>query len=178
MRHLFDHFAGERGFTSEDALNTVNAVSGRDFHDFWRRYVSGTAEIPWDDFLRAAGWRVEFSPLRLPDTRLALLGPTGYGGYPRVVVTPGSAAARAGMRSGDEIVSFNGRPIGASGDLAAATRALAVGDPVRVRIVRAGVERELTWAVSEYVEREARIVDLPTVSERARRLRTGLLTGR
>jgi predicted metalloprotease with PDZ domain len=178
MRHLFDHFAGERGFTSEDALNTVNAVSGRDFHDFWRRYVSGTAEIPWDDFLRAAGWRVEFSPLRLPDTRLALLGPTGPGGYPRVVVTPGSAAARAGMRAGDEIVSFNGRPIGAAGDLAAAMRALAVGDPVRVRIVRAGVERELAWAVSEYVEREARVVDLPTVTERARRLRAGLLTGR
>jgi S1-C subfamily serine protease len=82
------------------------------------------------------------------------------------------------MRTGDEIVSFNGRPIGAGGDLATATRALAVGDPVRVRIVRAGVVRELGWAVSEYVEREARVVDLPTVTERARRLRAGLLTGR
>jgi len=177
MRQLFDHFAGERGFTSEDALNAVNAVSGRDFQDFWRRYVSGTAEIPWDDAVRAAGWRVEFEPVRRPDARLALLGPTGPGGSPRVVVTPGSAAARAGMRSGDELVSFNGRPIGASGDLAAATRDLAVGDPVRVRILRAGVERGLSWAVPAYVEREARIVDLPTVTERARRLRAALLTG-
>ena len=31
---------------------------------------------------------------------------------------------------------------------------------------------------AEYVEREARITDLPTVTERARRLRAGLLTGR
>ena len=178
MRHLFDHFAGERGFTSEDALNAVNTVSGRDFHDFWRRYVSGTAEIPWDEALRAVGWRVEFTPVRLPDTRLALLRPAGYGGYLRVVVPPGSAAARAGVRSGDELVSVNGRSIGAGADLTAATRALAVGDQIRVRIVRAGVERDLAWTVPAYVEREARIVDLPTVTERARRLRTALLTGR
>jgi S1-C subfamily serine protease len=82
------------------------------------------------------------------------------------------------MRSGDEIVSFNGRPIGASGDLATATGALAVGDPVRVRILRAGVARELAWTVPEYIEREARITDLPTVTARARRLRAALLNGR
>ena len=178
MRYLFDHYAGERGFTSEDALNAVNAVSGRDFHDFWRRYVSGTAEIPWDEALRAVGWRVEFAPVRLPDARIALQRPTGYGGPLRALVTPGSAAARAGLRTDDELVTVNDRPVAASGDLTAVTRGLAIGDRVRVRIRRNGVAHDLAWSVPAYVEREARIVDLPTVTARARRLRAALLTGR
>jgi predicted metalloprotease with PDZ domain len=178
MRYLFDHYAGERGFTSEDALNAVNAVSGRDFHDFWRRYVSGTAELPWNDVLRAAGWRVEFDPVRLADTRMELQRPTGYGGLLRVQVMDGSAAARAGLRTGDEMVAVNDRPIGSSGDLSAATREMAIGDRIRVRIRRDGAERDLAWTIPAYTEREARILDLPTVTDRARRLRTALLTGR
>jgi predicted metalloprotease with PDZ domain len=152
-------------------------VSGRDFHDFWRRWVSGTAEIPWNDVLRALGWRVEFAPVRRADARLELQRPTGYGPTLRVLVPPGSAAARAGLRTGDELIAFNDRPIGSSGDLAAATRDLAIGDRVRVRIRRDGAERDLAWRVPAYTDREARIVDLPAVSDRARRLRTGLLTG-
>jgi predicted metalloprotease with PDZ domain len=175
MRYLLDHYAGERGFTNEEVLNAVNAVSGADFHDFWRRYVSGTADIPWNAFLQAAGWRVDFEAVRLPDRRLALLGPTGPGGHPRVVVTPGSAAAQAGLRTGDELVSFNDQPVGSARDLTAATSSLEPGDRVRVRILRGGNERELAWSVPAYTEREARIVDLPSVTARARRIRAGLL---
>ncbi|MGH7534355.1 MAG: hypothetical protein ACREMG_02090, partial [Gemmatimonadales bacterium] len=62
MRYLYDHYAGERGFTSEDVLNAALAATGLDLHDFWRKYVSGTTEIPWNDFLRAPGWQVDFAP--------------------------------------------------------------------------------------------------------------------
>jgi len=64
MRYLFDHYAGERGFTSEDLRGAVRAATGLDFADFWRQYVSGVAEIPWNDYLEAAGWIVAFSEER------------------------------------------------------------------------------------------------------------------
>ena len=63
MRYLYDHYAGERGFTSEDVLNAALAATGLDLHDFWRKFVSGTTEIPWNSFLRAAGWKVDFAPI-------------------------------------------------------------------------------------------------------------------
>jgi hypothetical protein len=55
---------------------------------------------------------------------------------------------------------------------------MAIGDRIRVRIRRDGAERDLAWTIPAYTEREARILDLPTVTDRARRLRTALLTGR
>ncbi len=40
---------------SEGIRAAVEAVAGKSFEDFFHRYVSGTAEIPYNDFLGAAG---------------------------------------------------------------------------------------------------------------------------
>ncbi|MGH7752601.1 MAG: hypothetical protein ACREN5_07275, partial [Gemmatimonadales bacterium] len=39
MRHLFDRYAGERGFTSQELLNAFLTVAGLNLHDFWQKYV-------------------------------------------------------------------------------------------------------------------------------------------
>ena len=43
---------------SEGIRAVVEEVAGKSFEEFFRRYVSGTDEIPYDDFLRIAGLRV------------------------------------------------------------------------------------------------------------------------
>lgn len=57
MRLMNDEYAKAGKFydDSEGVLRVVNEVSGKDFSDFFRRYVSGTDEIPYDEFLSIAG---------------------------------------------------------------------------------------------------------------------------
>jgi predicted metalloprotease with PDZ domain len=51
--------AGRYYDDSEGVLRVVNEVSGKDFSDFFRRYVSGTDEIPYRQFLSIAGLQLK-----------------------------------------------------------------------------------------------------------------------
>ncbi|MBI1967532.1 MAG: M61 family metallopeptidase [Gemmatimonadetes bacterium] len=178
MRYLFDHYAGERGFTSEDVLNAVLAETGLDLQVFWGKYVSGTAEIPWNEFLAKAGWWVDFTPAPGPDLRLRATNPTVQGALPRAVMTPGSAAARAGLRAGDELAEINGRPITTVAEVALALRGLQIGDSVTIHAVRDGAPFTVRYRVPRYTDVAGRLRDLPALSERMRRIRAGIVTGR
>src|SRR6185436_20297020 len=96
---------------ADDVRASIHAAAGANFQDFWRRYVSGTTEIPWDDFLKAAGWRVAFSEVLAVDARIGSITPAVQGGRWRAVAIPGSAAESAGLVTGDELVRINGRDI-------------------------------------------------------------------
>lgn len=66
-----------------------------------------------------------------------------------VKVYSGSAAARAGMRQGDVIISFGGRDINSWEDLRSAIRRSRVGDVVTVRVLRDGKALDLTLTLGE-----------------------------
>jgi putative serine protease PepD len=53
-------------------------------------------------------------------------------------ITPGSAAADAGLQLGDIVVAVDGDPIGDFTDLAAVIRNYAVGDVVELEVIRDG----------------------------------------
>ncbi|HEV8265093.1 MAG TPA: PDZ domain-containing protein [Gemmatimonadales bacterium] len=178
MRYLFDHHAGERGFTSADLVAAIRTVTGLDFQDFWRKYVSGTAEIPWDDYLQAAGWSVTFSEEPAADARIGAITPAVQGGRWRAVATPGSAAAQAGLRTGDELVRVNGRQIVDGGDIPPAVRGVPTGAVVTVQVVRDGAPLTIRFAAGTYQRTRAVLRDLPDQTERTRRVRVGILTGR
>ncbi len=57
MRRMNDEYAKAGRYYDDSAgvLRVVNEVSGKDFSGFFRRYVSGTDEIPYDRFLGIAG---------------------------------------------------------------------------------------------------------------------------
>lgn len=58
-------------------------------------------------------------------------------------VVPGGPAERAGIRPGDVIIAFNGRPVTDPDELVVAIRAQTPGDVVRLIIRRGNVEREV-----------------------------------
>jgi predicted metalloprotease with PDZ domain len=178
MRYLFDHHAAERGFTSEDLRTAIRTATGLDFRDFWRRHVSGTVEIPWDDYARAAGWSVDFREETAADARIGAIPPAVQGGRWRAVALPGSAAAAAGLRTGDELVRVNSRAILDGGDLTAVLRGIAkTGTPVIVQVVRDGTPQTIRFAAVPYARVRAALRDLPDASDEMRRVRTGILTG-
>jgi serine protease Do len=59
-------------------------------------------------------------------------------------VQAGSAAEHAGLQPGDVIVKFDGKPIGAAGELSAAVGQASPGDKVTLEILRKGEKRELS----------------------------------
>lgn len=178
MRYLFDHYAGERGFTSDDLVKSVRAATDHDFSDFWRRYVRGATEIPWNDFLRAAGWEVEFRTEPAVDARIGTLSPAVQDGRVRAIALPGSAAAAADLRTGDELVRVNGRPIEDARHVAAALRGARPGTPITVEVLRDGVPLAIRFRAGRYGRTVAALRDLPERTDAMRRIRSGILTGR
>jgi len=73
-------------------------------------------------------------------------------------VTPGLPAAAAGMRAGDVIVEFNGKPVTRNDDLPQQVAATSPGATVPVKVIREGIERTLTVKVEE--------LDLETETDR------------
>ncbi|PWG65526.1 DegQ family serine endoprotease [Sediminicurvatus halobius] len=64
-------------------------------------------------------------------------------------VAPGSAAARAGLESGDVITAVNGQAINNANDLANAIGLLRVGTEVEITFLRDGRERRVTAVVED-----------------------------
>jgi predicted metalloprotease with PDZ domain len=64
MRLMNDKYAKAGKFYNEgDGVESaVEEVAGKSFKDFFQRYVAGTDEIPYDDFLGIAGLQLEPSP--------------------------------------------------------------------------------------------------------------------
>jgi S1-C subfamily serine protease len=64
-------------------------------------------------------------------------------------VDDGSAAERAGLRAGDDIVEIDGRPVADTRDLIARTGSTAPGTRVTMKIFRDGKERTRTAIIEE-----------------------------
>jgi predicted metalloprotease with PDZ domain len=184
FRYLFAHYAGERGFTSEDLLHAVNEVSGSDFQDFFRKYVSGTVEIPWNAFLERMGWHVEFRDSTAPvDRRVSFLPPgRGRGAVGpaeswRVVVSPGSAFQAAGLRTGDTVLAVNGSPLTESSAPDDVVRALRQGETMTLEVPREGRRVTLRVQGQPYTTTVAALTELSGASARAVRIREGIMAG-
>jgi len=111
------------------------ALPGNDARRIIDLLVQGrTPRRPW------LGVAVQFLDERLART-FGLAEPSGA-----LVsrVTPGSPAERAGLRAGDVIVSFAGRPVTDPDALVEAVRQAAVGRRVNIGLLRAGRRRQLT----------------------------------
>jgi serine protease Do len=59
-------------------------------------------------------------------------------------VVPGSAAERAGLQPGDVITKYDGKPIGAAGELSAMVGLATPGDKAKLEYLRKGETREVT----------------------------------
>ena len=85
-------------------------VSHSDFKDFFRKYVSGTEPIPWNEFFSSVGLRLDRKQIQVADPGFTLV--QNFGMPPIVVsVNRGSAAERAGLSTGDSVIEIDGHAI-------------------------------------------------------------------
>ncbi|HKT89703.1 MAG TPA: PDZ domain-containing protein [Candidatus Sulfotelmatobacter sp.] len=160
---------------SKGVLEAADAVTHSDLSSFFAHYVSGTDEIPWNDFLRSVGLRAEAINATVADP--GFVASRNFDGPMLVTsVTPGSDAERAGLQVGDSILELQGKPGGQ--ESREEMQRLTPGDTltVKVRSRRSG-EHELKWKVGSRQEITYQVKDLDQVTSDQRARRAAWLKG-
>jgi predicted metalloprotease with PDZ domain len=152
----------------------IEKVSGNSFKDFFAKYVAGTAEIPYADFLKIAGLDVKTDQREIADFGFEI--ERGPDGRLRVgEIAPGSSAEQAGIKSGDVLLQLDGQPFPRF-----AGRFLAQQPPgrtVKLRVQRDGTEQEVSLTLGKRMLTAYSISEMRDATDLQKRIRAGLLKG-
>lgn len=96
-----------RGYGEDDILEALSVVSGTDFGDFFKRYVRGTAPLPYQEVLAKAGLRLTASVEPGSAPTIGVLAQPADNGLRIVDVIPGRAADRAGLSRDDVLINVD-----------------------------------------------------------------------
>jgi len=179
MRRLYDAtWKQGKGFTGAEWWSEVSrAAGGKSFTEFARRYVDGREPLPIDSVLRLAGLRSESDTIREP--RLGVSTATDASGVSITQLTPTGAAAAAGARVGDKIVSIGDVMISNDASLVS-LRAHYAGTTLTTLplVVRRGADTiTLQLPVRLITRVQSRVLPVPNASPKAIRIRGGILRG-
>ncbi len=171
-----DHYAKQGKFFADSAAVKEGAqnLSHADLRVFFEKYVSGTAEIPWDDFFRSVG-------LRLLRTE-AIVSDPGFEAAQRfdqpvkvVTVTAGGEAERAGLRPEDIILQVNGKS--PARNFAEQVAGMAPKSTLHLVVRRGNQEYRLQWKLGTRSTTLFQLVDLPGITSQQRARRASWLFG-
>jgi len=161
-------------FAKPDAARAAVPGAPIDLGEFFKRYVSGTDEMPFADLLSRAGLA-----LKAQGEKRAALGfaiERDSAGLPVVSrLDASSAAGRAGVRNGDLLLSIAGGEV--PRDLDAWLRGRPSGEMLRFRIRRGGREREISFPLGQEGAQAYIVEEMAQLSDRQLRIRNGLFQG-
>ena len=167
LRDLFhlmnDQYAKQHRFFSDSAgvEQAAETITGQSFADFFRDYVAGVKEIPYDEFFQFVGLQVV--PV---STRVASAGFTStanLGGQPEVArVDPNSDAQRQGVLPGDRVTALNGAP--AQAYLDEELSRLSPGTVIHLQLENRRGKREVDLRLGVRQEQSYEVRDLPSVT--------------
>jgi len=114
MRYMWENFGQEEiGFTTEQLQEAVELVAEMSLHDFFARYIDGTEELPFDEYLAPFGLQLpaEFDEDQPPFIGLKAKFQNGKEMINFVEI--GSPAQLAGVNAEDELLAIDGIRINA-----------------------------------------------------------------
>jgi predicted metalloprotease with PDZ domain len=176
MRAMNTNFA-KQGKTYRDSLDirlTAESVASTSFSEFFDKYVGGTDPFPYQSILAMAGLALRTVERRRPALGFILEHePNG----PFVVSTVDSEgqAARAGLQTGDIILTWNGGEVPRR--VNRWLQEQKPGDLLKLRIRRDEKEIALEFRLGELKETLYQIVEDARAGEKARHIREGMLRG-
>ncbi len=159
---------------SEGVRRAAEAVSHADLAWFFRKYVAGTDDIPWDDFFRSVGLHLSRRVSSVAD--LGFVATQNFDAAPVVsAVSAGSSAEQAGLAVGDSILEVNGHSM--NGSFARYFAGLRPGETLRLVVRNSAGERQLHWTLGARQELELELIDLEKVTPEQRARRAAWLRG-
>ncbi len=129
---------------SQDILAVINSLTGKDYSEFFEKYISGTKRPPYELIFQAAGLNFRKKTQEIPDP-----GFTAERNFdqPFVVTTveAGSPAQKAGLQVNDRVLGVNGKPTGLY--IEDSFKGLKAGDRVILQIKRGNKEQNLSYKI-------------------------------
>jgi predicted metalloprotease with PDZ domain len=177
MRYLNIEYAKKGKFFDErrGIPDVVEKVTGRRFDDFFDRYVGGTEEIDFSEFLVFAGLKLDIQSRRVAD--LGFTVTENFDQIPRVdEVTSGSGAEKAGVRRGDGLLKINGRP--ATRSSIARMSKLEPRKALQLQLSRNGQVVNITVLTGSKEVPDYQIAEISNPTALQMAILKGLLTGR
>jgi predicted metalloprotease with PDZ domain len=185
MRAMLERFSGARGFTGRDIERTVENVCGGNVHAFFEAHVRGAKPIDFDRYLRLVGMRarvawsqaLDSAGKPAADLRIYAWQPPGENGLSLVITNPASLWGRAGLHSGDRIVTVNGAAVPSWEAFRALRNQIKNGDTVAVEVRRPTGAWRTRVVVTGYERPVVRLENIPEATERQRGLRASWAAG-
>jgi predicted metalloprotease with PDZ domain len=179
MRRLYETtYKQGRGFTPGDWWGEVSRTArGKSFAEFARRYVDGRDPLPIDSVLALAALRFESDTVREP--RLGIATGSDTAGVKVTQVASTGAAAVAGVRVGDRLISIGSVRI-ANDDSLATFRTRYAGTTLTslpLALIRGAQAITVQLPVRLSTTPRTRVLPLANASSKALAIRHGILTG-
>lgn len=157
-----------------DVRLTVEKVAGASFEEFFRRYVAAAEPLPYREILALGGLDLQQKSMSRAALGFSInRGPTED--FRVALLSPGSAAAAAGLHEGDVVLQWN--ESGVPRRLERWLRQHRPSETIRVRVRRGERELNLEFPLDAESETQWNVSDLSSAGEKARRIREGLLRG-
>jgi predicted metalloprotease with PDZ domain len=185
MKLLSNRFTPNRGVRGRDIQQTIHEVCNCDANSFFEHYVRGAGSIDFDHYLRVIGMRAQVSSSPVldnegkpaPDLRVSVFRKDNEPWLLLKLFTPASVWGRAGLHSGDRLVSVDGHSVTTTADFRSWLAQLHIGNTARVGIMRAGVVSEVLVTITGYDRSTVRMVELADATPEQQRLRAQWLSG-
>jgi predicted metalloprotease with PDZ domain len=179
MRSLASKFDYRHGITNADIESSVRSVCGRcNVHNFFTKYIYNAGRIDFDHYLGLMGMRAEVTRAPavdndgkpMPDIRLSPMpSETNF----RIRITnPNNAWGRAGLHTGDQLLTANGKPVSSWTELRTWLRTLKIGDVGHLKIERNGVPKTIDVPVTGYETTKVHITEIGNATPRQMKLRS------
>ena len=171
-----EHFAQQHRYfpDSEGVEEAAEAITGQSFSEFFRDYVAGVKEIPYDEFFSLVG--LHLTPAANQFATAGFTTTANLGGEPEVTnVEPNSDAQRLGIMVGDRVAAINGGPANASLDEEIAQ--MKPGTLVRLQLENRRTRREVELRLGSRSVQGFELQDVAGVTSEQRAHRTAWIRG-
>ena len=177
MRQLAERFDSDHGITNSDIEKALADVCRCEINTFFREYIYSAKQLDFDRYLNLIGRRVEIKqvPATDPEGKPSVdlrIGPMSPDGELKLRITNSNSSwARAGIRTGDKIVSANGQTIADWPALRNWLRTLKIGDTARMVLSRDGVEKIIEVPLKPFDIPNVRLIELENPKAKQVKLR-------
>jgi predicted metalloprotease with PDZ domain len=157
MREMMKRFSGSKGFTGRDIENIINEVCGKNVHSFFGDHIRGNKTIDLNSYLRLIGLKYSMTQSKVtkdgndvPDKRVYAYQLPGKKEVLIGIPNPLNCWGKAGLRTGDELISINDSTIRTTNDFFKAMRNTQIGSRLTLLIKRKDQLMTVPVTVSGY----------------------------